>query len=90
MSADIPTKWDLKVSQALINIYKKMTIKRVSICVFSSLFQRIKYLLQPSSDWGPRVAKYREEYQNSDDIQSNTMSETIKHKLLGVTTSTRI
>ena len=73
--------------------YKKMTMKMVSACLMNCrpfLFQRIKYLLQPSSDWGPRVAKYREEYQNSDDIQSNSMSETIKHKLLGVTTTTQI
>ena len=74
-------------------INKRMTMKRVSVFVIYNcpfLFQRIKYLLQPSSDWGPRVAKYREEYQNSDDIQSNSMSETIKHKLLGVTTTTQI
>lgn len=55
-----------------------------------TLSQRIKFLMQPSTDWGPRVAKCREEYQNSDDLQSYTMASTIKQRLIGITTSTRI
>ncbi|KAK3603402.1 hypothetical protein CHS0354_009382 [Potamilus streckersoni] len=48
-----------------------------------TLIERLKFLIKPAADWGPRVKKYKDTYSLEDSQEMTSFLDTVKQNLLG-------